>query len=255
MPRMQILTVAEQQAFDTPPVFSGTERETFFHVSDSLSDVLATLRSPTNRVCLVLSVGYFRVAKRFFGLPFHQADVAYVAHQLGYAPEQIDLNTYDAKASASRHRRLTLDYLGFRPFHDQARQEIVHEIRTMVRSQLRPKAIFFQVLKLLETRKTEIPSAYTLTELITHESQQHQRQLTHTIEDHLSPAHRALLDALLDKQETLWPSEPHVQRYKLTLLKRFSQSTKPAKIKANIEDLRILRPCIRRWRRLLMPST
>ena len=242
MPRMQILTVAEQQAFDTPPVFSGTERETFFHVSDSLSDVLATLRSPTNRVCLVLSVGYFRVAKRFFGVPFHQADVAYVAHQLGYAPEQIDLNIYDAKASASRHRRLTLDYLGFRPFHDQARQEIVHEIRTMVRSQLRPKAIFFQVLKLLETRKTEIPSAYTLTDLITHESQQHQRQLTHTIEDHLSPAHRALLDALLDKQETLWPSEPHVQRYKLTLLKRFSQSAKPAKIKTNIEDLRILRP-------------
>ena len=132
------------------------------------------------------------------------------------------------KPRPSRHRRITLDYLGFRPFHDQARQEIVHEIRTMVRSQLRPTAIFFQVLKLLETRKTEIPSAYTLTELITHESQQHQRQLTHTSEDHLSPAHRALLDALLDKQEALWPSEPHVQRYKLTLLKRFSQCTKPA---------------------------
>src|SRR5256885_1836602 len=44
------------------------------------------------------------------------------------------------------------------------------------------------------------------------------------------------------RQATLWPSEPHVQRYKLTLLKRFSQSTKPAKIKANIEDLRILQP-------------
>ena len=42
MPRMQILTAAEQQAFDTPPVFSGAERETFFHVSDRLSDVLAT---------------------------------------------------------------------------------------------------------------------------------------------------------------------------------------------------------------------
>jgi hypothetical protein len=242
MPRMQILTAAEQQAFDTPPVFSGTQRETFFHVADSLREVLTTLRSPTNRVCLVLSVGYFRVAKRFFGASFHQADVAYVTHQLGYALDQIDLDTYDAKASASRHRRLTLDYLGFRPFHDQAQEGIAHEIRTMVRSQLRPKAIFFQVLTLLEARKTEIPSAYTLTELITHESQQHQRQLTHTIEAHLSPAHRALLDALLDKQETLWPSEPHVQRYKLTLLKRFSQSTKPAKIKANIEDLRILQP-------------
>jgi hypothetical protein len=111
MPRMQILTAAEQKAFDTPPVFSDADRLTFFHVSDSLGAVLATLRNPTNRVCLVLSVGYFRVAKRFFVAPFNQADVAYVTHQLGYAVEQIDLGAYDAKASASRHRRLTLDYL------------------------------------------------------------------------------------------------------------------------------------------------
>ena len=102
--------------------------------------------------------------------------------------------------------------------------------------------MLLQVLKLLETRKTEIPRAYALTELITYESQQHRRALTATIEAHLSPMHRAWLDALLDKQESLWQPEPHVQRYKLTLLKRFSQSTKPAKIRANIEDLRILRP-------------
>ena len=33
-----------------------------------------------------------------------------------------------------------------------------------------------------------------------------------------------------------------MQRYKLTLLKHFSQSTRPSRIKANIEDLRVLRP-------------
>lgn len=52
MPRMQILTAAEQQAFDTPPVFSGTERETFFHVSDSLREVLATFYA-TRRIVSV----------------------------------------------------------------------------------------------------------------------------------------------------------------------------------------------------------
>jgi hypothetical protein len=83
---------------------------------------------------------------------------------------------------------------------------------------------------------------YALTDLITQESLRHKCELTETIEAHLSPAHRELLDALLDKQEALWQPEPQVQRFKLTLLKRFSQSAKPAKIKANIEDLRILRP-------------
>jgi len=242
MSRLHILTAAELKAFDTPALLSHTQRETFFRVSERLADLLATLRSPTNRVCLLLTVGYFRATKRFFVSPCSPADVAYVTKQLGYTPEQIDLDAYDDKASASRHRRLTLDYLGFRPFNAQARQEMTQEIRMMVRSHMRPKAIFLQLLKLLETRKTEIPSAYALTELITHESQQHKRELTETIEARLSPMHRALLDALLEKQEALWPPESHVQRYKLTLLKRFSQSTRPAKIKGNIEDLRVLRP-------------
>jgi hypothetical protein len=242
MPRMHILTAAEHDAFNTPPLFSYAERETFFHVSESLDALLRTLRSPTNRVYLVLTVGYFRATKRFFAPPFHQADVVYVARKLGYGPDQIDLEAYDAKATTSRHRKLTLDYLGFRPFNIQARQEMAQEIRTMIRSQMRPKAIFLRMLELLETHKTEIPSVHALTDLITQESLRHKCELTETIEAHLSPAHRELLDALLDKQEALWQPEPQVQRFKLTLLKRFSQSAKPAKIKANIEDLRILRP-------------
>jgi hypothetical protein len=254
MPRIQILTAAEHHDFETPPVFSPTERETFFHVSDSLQELLATLRSPTNCVCLVLTVGYFRATKRFFAAPCHQADVAYVAYKLGYTPAQIDLAAYDAKATANRHRRLTLDYLGFRPFNAQARQEMAQEIHRMIRAQMRPKAMLLQVLKLLETRKTELPSAYALTELITHESQQHKRVLTATIEAHLSPMHRALLDALLDKQESLWQPEPHVQRYKLTLLKR-SHSPPSRQKSARMSRTSVsYGRSIMRWRRWCTPS-
>jgi hypothetical protein len=242
MPRMQILTTAEHDAFDTPPVFGYAERETFFHVSEGLSSLLATLRSPTNRVCLVLTVGYFRATKRFFSIPFHQTDVVYVTKQLGYELDLIDLDAYDGKATTSRHRKQALEYLGYRSFNAQAQQEMIQEIRTMVRSQIRPKAIFQQARELLKTRKIEIPGAYALTELISKESQRHKRRLIGTIEAHLSPVQRGLLDALLDKQEPLWQPEPQVQRFKLTLLKRFSQSIKPAKIKANIEDLLILQP-------------
>lgn len=70
MPRMQILKAAEHKAFDTPPVFSDVERDVFFNVSESLDTLLATLRSPINRVYLVLTVGYFRATKRFFTPPF-----------------------------------------------------------------------------------------------------------------------------------------------------------------------------------------
>ena len=43
---------------------------------------------------------------------------------------------------------------------------MAQEIHRMIRAQMRPKAMLLQVLKLLGTRKTEIPSAYALTELI-----------------------------------------------------------------------------------------
>ena len=105
MPRMHILTAVEHQAFDTPPVFSDAERATFFQVAESLDTILAALRSPTNRVYLVLTVGYFRAAKRFFAAPFHQTEVSYVATPLGYMPEQMALDAYDAKATSSRHAR------------------------------------------------------------------------------------------------------------------------------------------------------
>ena len=204
MPRMQILTTAEQDVFDSLPIFSDAEREKFFHVSESLDSLLATLRSPINRVCLLLTIGYFRATKRFFVHPFHQTDVAYVVKTLEYVPEQIDLSAYDEKATTRRHRKQTLDYLGYRPFNAQAQQEMAQETCTMIRSQMRPMAIFQQVVELLETRKTEIPSAFALTKLIMKESQRHKRRLIETIETHLSSVQRELLDALLDKQEQLW---------------------------------------------------
>ena len=90
----------QQKAFDAPPVFSYAERDTFFQVSERLDAILATLRNPTNRVALVLTVGYFRATKHFFTPPFDPTDVAYVAKRLTYTPEQIAFETYDAKASA-----------------------------------------------------------------------------------------------------------------------------------------------------------
>ena len=63
MPCMQILTVSKHKAFDAPPVFSYAERDSFFQVSERLSATLAMLRSLTNRVGLVLTIGYFRATR------------------------------------------------------------------------------------------------------------------------------------------------------------------------------------------------
>ena len=242
MPPIKILTEAERDAFESPPQFTSIERKHLFHIPKNLEATLSQLRTDTNRVWFVLKLGYFRATGKFFVGKFHDADVEYVASQFGFLPGMVDLSTYDEKATSSRHRKLILEYLGVREFGAEAQQELGPEICGMVRAQDRPKFMLHRVVDLLKARKIEVPTAYTLTALIGQEIQRHRGELIAVVDQQLSPEQRALLDALLDKPSQ---AEGPLQRYTLTLLKRFSQSTRPSKIKANVDDLRILRDLYR----------
>jgi hypothetical protein len=66
---------------------------------------------------------------------------------------------------------------------------------------------------------------------------------------HLSAADKALLDALLAKSEET--STAQVQRVRLTLLKRISQSTKPSKIKGTLDDWQTLHTLDERFKPLI----
>jgi Domain of unknown function (DUF4158) len=214
MPRMHILTPAEHALFDTPPQFSSVERQRFFRLSQSLDPLLASLRTPTNQMGFVLALGYFKATTRFFTRQFHETDAAYVAQQLGFLPGVFDLSDYD-ETTARRHRQVILDYLGFRPVETHAQRDLLVEIRTMVRSQMRPKVIFLHALDALARQKTETPSAYRLTELITGEMRRHQGTLTEVMHAQLPPELRELLEALLDKPQPSTAPPPQVQRFKL----------------------------------------
>lgn len=172
MPRMQILTPAEFNAFERPPAFSHVERQRFFDLSPRFEHLLSSFRTPTNQICFVLALGYFRATKRFFARQFREPDAEYVTQQLGILPGVFDLKSYK-ETTARSHRKLILDYLGFQPFNTQARQHLADEVHTLIRSQVPPKAMFLHALDVLARRKTEIPSAYLLTDLIVHEIRRH----------------------------------------------------------------------------------
>jgi hypothetical protein len=213
---MQILTPEEYAAFEAPPVFTSVERKRFFHLSPSVFDRLTTFRTPTNQIGFVLTRGYFLATKRFFARQFHSADADYMSKQLGFLPGVFDLSAYD-EATARRHRKIILDDLGFQPFDEHAKLHLIKEIRTMVRSQVRPKVMFCHALDILARRKTEIPTAYMLTDLIVSEIRQHKQMLTQVINAQLSKELRTLLEDLLEKPEDSEEKETQVQRFKLTL--------------------------------------
>jgi hypothetical protein len=54
MPQLQILTAAEREEFESPPVLSSVERQRYFQIPQSLDAMLTTLRTPTNQVYFLL---------------------------------------------------------------------------------------------------------------------------------------------------------------------------------------------------------
>ena len=241
MARWQILSPTEAAAFEAPPVFTSVERKRFFDLSQRLEELLHTLRSPVNQTGFVLALGYFRASKRFFALQYHAEDVHYVTSQLGVLPGMVNLDRYD-EATARRHRQLILNYLGYQAFDAHAERALRQEIHPLVRSQVRPKVIFLHCLDVLARSKTEIPTARTLTDLIVGEINTHKRTLTAILDEQVVPELRELLDTVLEKANVPDEPIPQIQRFKLTLLKKISQSTRPSRIKETVEDWRTLHP-------------
>lgn len=145
------------------------------------------------------------------------------------------------EATYLRYRREILEYLGFRPFGTAAQQELTNHLQAMVRCQARPKFMLLRALNFLEQRKVEIPTLRTLSDIILGEIRQHRGKLNQCLDRALSLNARSLVEDLLDKSDGDDETSQKFQRYRLTLLKRVSQSTKVKKIRAAVEDLLTVR--------------
>jgi len=145
MPRIKILNTTEKNTFESPPVFNSVERRRFFTLPQMLNESMENLKSPTNKVCFVVTAGYFKARHRFFARQFHQTDIVYVASQIGVQINDVDTSAYD-KATYLRHQRVILDYFDFAPFDTVARAFAKYEIFIMLRVQFRPKIILLDIM-------------------------------------------------------------------------------------------------------------
>ena len=100
--------------------------------------------------------------------------------------------------------------------------------------------MLLRAMNFLEQRKVEIPTLRTLSDIILGKIQQRRRHLNQCVDSALSVNARSLIENLLDKSGGDDNASRKFQRYRLTLLKRVSQSTKVNKIRAAVEDLRTL---------------
>lgn len=234
MARMKIFNTLEEEAFESPPVFNSAERKRFFALPLMLKDSIENLRTPTNKVCFLVTVGYFKALRKFFVRQFRQADIEYVAHQIGVNPVEVRVDAYD-RITYFRHQRIILNYFGYSPFDEAAKTIITNEIAALIRVQFRPKLVLLEIIQVLTVNKIAIPSYNALADLIIAALNRHQRTLSEIIDSCLTEYQRTNLDNLLEKEPS--SSTEEGWRYRLTLLKKPNQSTRPARIRANLADL------------------
>jgi hypothetical protein len=261
MSRMNFLSESERQAFDTPPVLSAAERSQYFEITPSTEKFLVNLRSPENRVYFVLLLGYFKATKRFFNQGFHQDDLRDVAAKLGVVLEILELKIYD-RASYQRHKEMILEQLGFRELDNTAKAQLLTELHPLIRSHKRPRLIFLHALEVLTRQKIALPTYHSLSTIISEALRKHHDKLIALIAKQFTPEQQALLEMLFDKETKVEVSNkssqaPQLpeqsselaqdetqrtwQRYRLTLLKHFSHSTQPSKIRTTVADVATLR--------------
>ncbi len=241
MPRMKILNSVEREAFELPPLFNSAERKRFFDLPVALEQEAFGLRTPTNQLCFLLSCGYFKATHRFYPVhTFRPRDISYVADRVAITISTVNLADYD-KQTKGRHQDLILDFYGFRPFQPHGQALLVEELARLVQSQLKPQLLFARCLELLVHEKVEVPGYFRLAALILRSINGHNRTLVARVERTLTAETRALLDALLIQETTDEATAPgRTSAYKLTLLKKLSQSTKPSKVKERVADLALV---------------
>ena len=252
MPFVSILSPLNRKAFETPPVLSDEERAVFFEPGQWGLKLIRTFRSSTNKVGFVLLLGYFRVTNRFFQpKQFHQHDVEYVISTI--CMEKVYLEKYSA-TTLERHKTIILNQLGFRKFNFETRLLLEKEAAALSERQMRPRSLFLSLVDFLRSKKIEVPGYYALSEIITNALQNVEKKLHDKIECQLTVEQQQFLDKLLEVNEEYLHGEKQelkLKRYTITLLKKSNQSTRPSKIKKNIEILKYLKELFDKLRKTI----
>jgi hypothetical protein len=236
---MTILNATERQAYETPPIFDASQRGRAFDVPDGLLETVKALRKPAHQIGFLASCAYFSMAKRFFApKDYHAHDIHHAARLLDLPATLFTAVDYPLR-TRQRHERLILRSYGYRRFDDQAERLLAREIATMAEVHLKPKLIFWRCLDLMARERVQLPGQHRLTALIASAVQRRKQQLVERIERLMTAELRALLDDLFT--QALPPDEDaepvRTSRYRLTLLKKLSQSTKPGAIRQRTHDL------------------
>lgn len=239
MAQMRILDYSEEQKFENPPEFNNLDRKRFLTFPDEIISQFEKMKVDTKKAFFLLTFGYFKATNKFYPNRYNEKDLKYVCMKYSLPVDEISIDAYD-RQTYSIHKRMILEYFGFNNFTNKYLATVMDEIKPLVRSHVKTRDIFHATVEFLIKSRIEVPSYFQISTIIINALSEHKDRLVKTIENTLTEEKKELLDSLLEKVLDDKTGK-EINRYKLTWLKKFSQSTRPGKIRLNIHDLKTLR--------------
>ncbi len=194
----------------------------------ALKDVLNTLRTPTNKVCFLVSYVYFKAKKRFYGGKFLEQDIEYASCLLDINIEKISLSSYSRKIRLE-HEITILNISGYRSFDKKNIDEYLNDyVYLQVKCYKSPRLIFTEIVDYMLLHKIALPRYRQFVNLISNQIQRYKSDIQEILRNNLDSDTRHKLDDLIQKGDD--------EYYALRFLKRYNQSLSPANIRENLED-------------------
>ncbi len=229
---IKILSPAEITSFDLPPALDTNERKQFFRPSKAAQGIIATLRSPANKIGFVLQYGYFMAANKFFDpSDFLKSEIDFVCSDYNVPPESVNFNQYEEN-TPRRHQKTILELLGASPFTDATKQLLKEETLRLCSAHMKTRSILSTLVDFLIEKRIEVPSYYVLATIITTAINEYEGNLVTSLDKAMNQEDKNILDGLL-KGKNL---NLNLLENKLSSLKRNFHSLRPLHIKSNLKD-------------------
>ena len=223
---------------DSPPVFKSLDRKRFFYVEEHFRKLISDkVRGNANIVYIVVAYGYFKATGQFFDTA-QQDDIDFVAGRLKLPTTEFRWEDY-RKNTRDRHRELIRDALGFREFCEQNIKPLLQTIHNEARAQKNPERSFITVCQWLFENKVETPNYLAVRNTIDSVYKNHLTEQIDKVKNSLSKGDADLLDQLFEKAKHGYD---RWETHRISLVKKFQQSTRTGQIRKNIEAFDLLKP-------------
>ncbi|MFT7111436.1 MAG: TnpA family transposase [Porticoccaceae bacterium] len=231
MPKLAILTAAEQREFDSPPKFYKVDRPKYFSLTSDIRQLgFNKLRTPVNRVGFILQLGYFRASGKFFvNEQFRKRDIHHACKALGIK-DTFNIEDY-SESSRKNHRDTILAMSGWRVPDAADQEKIMSQALWFIEQQLAPQKVLKALVEFCWNNRIVIPSYNKLAEYITDHFNHYEEQLLEIIRRELSDDQEITIRAMFIPEDT---DVAHT-RPPVTNLKSINQSVKPGEIQKNVE--------------------